>query len=200
MSAAEQRSVAEQRSAAVAETVEQIRAVERDQGLTHDSMQQIKRLLVALAGRTELFPLADFPPPEPGGKRSSCLYRLSEDADHRFALYANAARSGVDTPAHNHTTWAVIAGIAGTELNKFYRRTDAGGVEQTGEHTVEQGEGVAFLPDDLHSIHIHGAGPTLNFHMYGLGLEQLHRREYYDAKEQIWNVFPAHNDIRDARG
>ncbi len=200
MSAVEQQSVAEQRTAMVAETVERIRAVERDQGVTRDGVQQIKGLLMELAARTALFPLADFPPPEPGGKRNSCLYRLSEDLDHRFALYANAARSGVDTPAHNHTTWAVIVGIAGTELNKFYRRTDAGGVEQTGEHTVEQGDGVAFLPDDLHSIHIHGEGPTLNFHMYGLGLEQLDRREFYDAKQQSWQVFPAHSDIRDARG
>ncbi len=200
MSAVEQQSVAGLRSAAVAETVARIRAVERGQGVTRDSVQQIKRLLMELAARTELFPLADFPPPEPGGKRNSCLYRLSEDADHRFALYANAALSGIDTPAHNHTTWAVIVGVVGTELNKFYRRAETGGVEQTGEHTVEQGEGVAFLPDDLHSIHIHGAGPTLNFHMYGLGLEQLDRREFYDAKQQTWQIFPAHSDIRDARG
>ena len=63
---------------------------------------------------------------------------------------------------------------------------------------VRQGSGVAFLPDDLHSIHIEG--PVLNFHMYGKGLEQLHGREYYKADEKRWKVFPAHSDIRDARG
>jgi len=35
--------------------------------------------------------------------------------------------------------------------------------------------------------------------MYGLALEQLHRREYYKPKENAWAVFPAHSDIREAR-
>ena len=46
---------------------------------------------------------------------------------------------------------------------------------------VKQGTGVCFLPEDLHSIHIQA--PLVNFHMYGLGLDQLHRREYYKAEE-----------------
>jgi hypothetical protein len=39
----------------------------------------------------------------------------------------------------------------------------------------------------------------LNFHLYGLALEQLHQREYYSAKDKTWRVFPAHSDIREAR-
>jgi hypothetical protein len=35
--------------------------------------------------------------------------------------------------------------------------------------------------------------------MYGLGLEQLHKREFYDPKQQSWRIFPAHTDIREAR-
>ncbi|MCG8689634.1 MAG: hypothetical protein MI806_00350 [Minwuiales bacterium] len=192
-------SVAEERARAVAETVEKIRQVERDKGVTRESLEEIKGHLVALASREELFPMEDFPMPGPGDKRNSCLYRLSEDDDHRFALYANAAKTGVDTPAHNHTTWAVIAGVRGEERNQFYRHTEGGGVEQTGEHTVGAGSGVAFMPDDLHSIHIHGDVPVLNFHMYGLALEQLHKREYYKPEENAWQVFPAHSDIREAR-
>lgn len=57
--------------------------------------------------------------------------------------------------------------------------------------------GVAFLPDDLHSIHIEG--PLLHFHLYGRALERLDRREYYDPASRGWKVFPAHSDIRDAR-
>ena len=49
------------------------------------------------------------------------------------------------------------------------------------------------------SIHIKGPEQVLNFHMYGLGLEQLHSREFYDAKQSAWRVFPAHSDIREAR-
>ena len=51
-------------------------------------------------------------------------YRLAEDADHRFALYAAAGAPGRQAPPHNHTTWAVIAGVYGEEHNVFYRRTD----------------------------------------------------------------------------
>jgi hypothetical protein len=56
---------------------------------------------------------------------------------------------------------------------------------------------VCFLPEDLHSIHIQA--PLINFHMYGLGLDHLHKREFYKADEGVWRVFPAHADIREAR-
>jgi predicted metal-dependent enzyme (double-stranded beta helix superfamily) len=187
----------QQRHREIEATVADIRAIEQREGVTRESLEKIKARLAKLAARKDLFTLEDFPPPEPGAKRTSCLYRLSEDADHRFALYANSANGSYGTPAHNHTTWAVIVGIEGDELNRFYDKTAEGGVREKGQAMVRQGSGVAFLPDDLHSIHIDGT--TLNFHMYGLALEQLHRREYYKPKENAWAVFPAHSDIREAR-
>ena len=33
--------------------------------------------------------------------------------------------------------------------------------------------------------------------MYGLGLDHLHKREFYKADEACWGVFPAHADIRE---
>jgi predicted metal-dependent enzyme (double-stranded beta helix superfamily) len=189
--------IATERTRAVEAAVADIRAVEKSEGVNPASLAQIRRRLAELAARTELFTHADYPPPEPGGPRSSCLYRLSEDADHRFALYVNSANGTYATPPHNHTTWAVIVGILGDELNRFYDRTPDNAVAERGTHVVRQGSGVAFMPDDLHSIHIDG--PLLNFHMYGLGLEQLARREYYKAAEKCWAIYPAHTDIREAR-
>lgn len=188
---------ADERAKAIEAAVADIRAIEAADGVNRSSLAKVRARLVQLAARTDLFTHADFPPPEPGSKRTSCLYRLSEDADHRFTLYANSASGTYDTPAHNHTTWAVIVGVSGKELNKFYDRTAANGVNEKGQHVVEQGSGVSFMPDDLHSIHIDG--PLLNFHMYGLGLEQLDRREYYKAAENTWAIFPPHTDIREAR-
>ena len=176
--------------------VADVRAIEKREGVTRQSLEKIKQRLIRLA-RPELFPASDFPPPAPGGKLKSCLYRVAEDEDHRFALYVNSSLGGHKTPAHNHTTWAVIVGVMGKELNRFYDRVPGGGVKEKGSHVVRQGTGVAFLPEDLHSIHIEG--PLLNFHMYGQGLEQLHRREFYKEKEGRWEVFPPHADIRDAR-
>jgi len=177
--------------------VADIRAIERREGVNSASLQNIKARLIRLASRTDLFDAKDYPPPAPGQKLRSCLYRLSEDPDHRFALYANASLGGYGTPAHNHTTWAVIVGVTGEEQNRFYDRTPEGGVREKGRDVVRQGSGVAFMPEDLHSIHIDA--PLLNFHMYGLALEQLHRREFYKEKEGRWEVFPAHSDIREAR-
>ena len=189
---------AEERARAIEAAVADIRHIEKTEGVNRSSLAKVRARLTQLAARTDLFTLADFPPPVPGSARTSCLYRLSEDADHRFALYANSGGGHYGTPPHNHTTWAVIVGIEGDEVNRFYDRSGDGGVVQRqGEHVVRQGSGVSFLPDDLHSIHIDGR--VLNFHMYGLALEELHRREYYTAEDGSWKVYPPHTDIREAR-
>ena len=176
--------------------VADVRAIEKRDGVTRESLERIKQRLIRLAAHQDLFRASEFPPPAPGGKLKSCLYRVSEDEDHRFALYVNSALGGHNTPPHNHTTWAVIVGVTGAELNRFYDRVPEG-PRVKGEYVVEQGTGVCFLPDDLHSIHIQA--PLLNFHMYGLALDHLPRREYYKAEEKAWKVFPAHSDIREAR-
>src|SRR5436305_4106373 len=182
----------EQVDAAVAE----VREIERCDGVTRASLEKIKERLMRLAVRQDLFTASDYPPPKPGDKRNSCLYRVAEDADHRFALYVNSSDGNYGTPAHNHTTWAVIVGVSGEELNRFYERAE-NGVREKGNAVVKQGTGVAFMPDDLHSIHIQA--PLINFHMYGLALEELKRREYYKPEERAWKVFPPHSDIREAR-
>jgi hypothetical protein len=137
-----------QRQREIEAAVADVRAIEARDGVTRESL--------------------DFPPPQSGSKRNSCLYRVSEDSDHRFALYTNSSLGNYGTPAR-----------------------------VKGEFVVRQGTGVAFMPDDLHSIHI--SGPLNNFHMYGLALEQLFHREYYKADERTWKVFPPHSDIREAR-
>ena len=111
---------ANERRSAIEAAVADIREIERRDGVTRQSLEKIKQRLMQLAARADLFDPNDYPPPAPGQKLRSCLYRLSEDADHRFALYANASLGGYGTPAHNHTTWAVIVGVTGAELNRFY--------------------------------------------------------------------------------
>jgi hypothetical protein len=174
-----------------------IRAIEGTYGVTRDGIDRIRRRLIELAAARELFPAADFPPPSQRDRIGSRLYRLAQDDDDRFALYLNSARGSVATPPHNHTTWAVVVGFAGRELNRFYRRTEQGAVEQIGEQAVEAGSGVAMLPDELLSIHI--AAAALNFHCYGLALERLDNRQYYDTRSRSWKVFPPRLDIREAR-
>ena len=188
---------ATERADEIAAALADIRSIEKRSGVNPASLARIRERLIRLAARTDLFGVDAYPPPEAGGKLRSCLYRISEDADHRFALYANASLGGYGTPVHNHTTWAVIVGVTGEELNRFYDRTPDGGVREKGQAVVRQGSGVSFMPEDLHSIHIDA--PLLNFHMYGLALERLDRREFYKPDQHAWEVFPAHSDIREAR-
>lgn len=186
-----------QRAAAVSEAMADIRRIETEVGITREGVEQIRDRLVQLASHRDLFPLEDFAGPTDEDDRTSFLYRLSQDEDDRFALYAQASQESVTTPVHNHTTWAVVVGFEGQELNKFFDRTEDGGVEQVSEHLVEAGTGVAMLPDDLHSIHI--TEPALNFHCYGLALERLDEREYYDPINNAWKIFSNVSGIREAR-
>jgi predicted metal-dependent enzyme (double-stranded beta helix superfamily) len=185
--------VSTRRAAAVAAAIDDIRRIEAAGPLDRDRVAAIRARLLELVSQRELFPAADFPAPE---ETRACLYRLAEDGDGRFALYVNACRDRTDSPPHNHTTWAVVCGFEGQELNRFYRRTDDG-VAVTHEETVEAGTGVAMLPDDLHSIHIRGGG--LNFHLYGLALDRLHERVYFSERESTWKPMAAFSEIREAR-
>ena len=136
----------EERAQAIGRTVARIRAIEAEQGVSPATLDQIKQVLLELAGRRELFPLADFPMPPAGAERNNALYRLSEDPDHRYALYAQVSRGGTDTPAHNHTTWAVIVGLQGEELNRLYDHDGQGGVKERETFMVTTGTGGAEFP------------------------------------------------------
>ena len=133
--------------------------------------------------------------------QGSTLHLLSEDPDHGFALYAVAARSASKTPPHDHTTWAVVVGIEGEELNRHYRRLDDGAVpgharlEETGETLVKEGTGVALMPDDIHSIERSSDAPMLHFHLYGRSLEHLPARKQFDMAAGTYAVYPASPNI-----
>ena len=185
------------RTAAVAGAMDDIRTIEHELGVTRSGVEAIRDRLIELAGERDLFPLDEFPGPAADSGERSRLYRLAQDPDDRFALYAQRSTAAVSTPAHNHTTWAVVVGFEGQELNRFYERSADGGVAETDQHMVEAGTGVAMLPDDLHSIHIDT--PSLNFHCYGLALERLDERVYYDARNHEWKVFNAVSNIHEAR-
>jgi rhodanese-related sulfurtransferase/predicted metal-dependent enzyme (double-stranded beta helix superfamily) len=172
-----------ERSLAVRRLVDDVRQIEKS-GVTYSTLDKIGGLLAALARRADLFPLAEFPLGPDGG-----IYRLSEDPDHRFALYASAGGAAKKVPPHNHTTWAVIAGVHGAERNVVYDRLDnrlSEGVVQlreapAKEKTLRNGDFIAFLADDFHHIETPaGSGAALHLHFYGLSLEHLPDRVSVD--------------------
>ncbi len=175
----------DRRAAAVNEVIERVREIERRQGVTRAGLASIERELIQLASRTELFPRDQFAI-RPG---KPAIYRLAEDPDHRFALYASAGALGKYQPPHNHTTWAVIAGVYGHEHNVMYERVDdrsvpgQGRLRKTGERTVTKGVAVSYLPDDFHTIQTAGNEEGLHLHLYGLSLEHLPDRIGFKTPE-----------------
>jgi rhodanese-related sulfurtransferase/predicted metal-dependent enzyme (double-stranded beta helix superfamily) len=173
----------QERAAAVRHLVDEARLIEKA-GVTRANLDKIGVLLSSLASRADLFPQDEFPLGPDGG-----IYRLSEDPDHRFALYASAGGPGKKVPPHNHTTWAIIAGVHGAERNVVYDRLDNGareGVVQlreapSKEKTLQRGDVIAYLPDDFHHIETPaGSGNALHLHFYGLSLEHLPDRVSVD--------------------
>ncbi|WP_422010466.1 rhodanese-like domain-containing protein [Reyranella sp.] len=188
----------QERAAAVRRLIDEARTIEKD-GVTYANLEKIGGLLSSLASRADLFPQEEFPLGAEGG-----IYRLSEDPDHRFALYASAGGAGKKVPPHNHTTWAIIAGVHGAERNVVYERLDNGAQEDVvqlreapaKEKTLKRGDVIAFLPDDFHHIETPvDSGNALHLHFYGLSLEHLPGRVTVDLKTGTAKRFMARPKI-----
>ncbi len=168
----------QRRNDAVQALLADARRIVDEDGLTRAALSRLSERLASLAGHADLFDAADFPPPQAQSGDTSVRYRLNPGEDG-FALYLNSLLPGKTTIPHNHDTWAVIVAVAGDELNRVYRRIDDGAdpdraqLEVDREVTVRPGTSIAFLPEDIHSIHVNGAAPTLHFHLYGRPLETL---------------------------
>ena len=191
--------IIEQRNQAVAETVDRVRLIEQQHGVNYEALGNIRNELIELTQDKELFPRSSFPIADDGG---SAVYRISEDSDHRYALYASVGAAGKSVPPHNHTTWAVIVGVYGDELNRFYERTDDASkegyaeLEETGSFVVRHGNGVVFLPDDIHAISTDDSEPTVHLHMYGLALDHLHERLVFNQAGKTVKSMSIRADIQ----
>ncbi|HJL99612.1 MAG TPA: hypothetical protein QF846_08180 [Acidimicrobiales bacterium] len=184
-----------ERTAAVAAAMSDIRDIDAA-GIDRDSVDLIRHRLIELAGQKELFPWSDFPPDD--SRDGSTLYLLSQDEDHRFALYMQSVADTTQAPPHDHLTWACIVGLEGQETNRRYEQLAGQGPPQIAdEFVVEHGTGIAFLPDDVHSIHVQGG--SLNFHCYGHDLLDLPPRNYWSEPDGEWRTMKIRYPIIDAR-
>ena len=191
--------LAAERRAAVKQTLARIRPAAGHAAMPDAAaIDTIKLATRELAAQSWLWALPDFPIAQ---DRVWGVYEVSEDPDGRFAVYASAARPGHSQPPHNHTTWACIAGVTGIELNRFFRRVDAGAVpgpaqvEQIAEQNLGAGD-VCFLgPDDIHTIDILQPGDAMHLHLYGLGFPRLDKRVRYDRQARTCDYFPVFSDI-----
>ena len=167
--------VSDKRQRACAKLLADVHTITAHEGITPSALHLIKLKLVALARKSELFPLADFEMPVAQGRNHPLLV---EDGDGH-ALYLTISLPGKEAAPHDHGIWCVNAAISGREIHQFFRRTDNAGepgkasVVQVGEVMVEPGNGMAMADHDIHGTRVIGNEPAISLALYGYALTRF---------------------------
>src|SRR5271168_2479329 len=157
--------IADKRARACRDLLTKVHSITGKEGITPSALHSMKKALVALAAKTELFPL------------SALAMPVADNAGH--GLYLTINLPGKEAAPHDHGIWCVNAAVSGRERHIFYRRTDDGGtagsasVIKVGEVMVEPGNGMAMADHDIHSTEVIGKEPAIGLALYGYALARF---------------------------
>jgi predicted metal-dependent enzyme (double-stranded beta helix superfamily) len=126
------------------------------------------------------------------------VHLLHEEPDHTLAVLLVNWLPGRGTPPHDHGTWAVVAGVEGTERNIRYKRLDDGSRPDYAEleikHEFDAGEGdvVSIKTGGIHAVFNETDSMTLSLHTYGKHINYTNRSQFNletnEKKEYIVRV------------
>ncbi|WP_432786211.1 hypothetical protein AAEX37_00324 [Oligella sp. MSHR50489EDL] len=179
-----------QKQAAIEQLFEQTESYLQD-GVNRQSLEQVMNALIALASHQEWWCLDEYE--EPDNEQRQNRYLIYQASDDGVTLYLNVMKPGKKIVPHDHTTWACIAGVVGTETNFVYERLDDGSVpgkatlKQSDTILVGPGSGIALLADDIHAVKIEDT-VIRHLHFYGRPLEQLTERKAFNLEDNSYTT------------
>ncbi|MGB5708963.1 MAG: cysteine dioxygenase family protein [Arenicellales bacterium] len=112
------------------------------------------------------------------------VHLLHEEPDHTLAVLIVNWLPGRGTPPHDHGTWAVVAGVEGTERNIRYKRLDDGSRPDYAELGVkldfkaDAGDVVAIKTGGIHAVVNETDRITLSLHTYGKHVNYTNRSQF----------------------
>jgi predicted metal-dependent enzyme (double-stranded beta helix superfamily) len=110
---------------------------------------------------------------------------VHEELDHRLAILLVKWGAGSRAPAHDHGTWALIAGVEGEEINTLWQRKDDGSrpgfaeIEQVSQVAIGAGQVLCIGERDIHTVSTPAA--ALAVHIYGTNPEYIERNIFDPA-------------------
>ena len=166
---------------AIQNLVTKLRTVVAEPGAPAEIAERVAALAQPLAWDTSWVEPRLFEADEAQGFGVTILH---EEADHGLLVETVCWLPGRGVAPHDHQTWGVVIGLDGVERNINWRRLDDGSragyaeLVQREDMTVERGDTLQFMPDDIHSVRNDGGEPSLSLHIYGRSLAYVERSEF----------------------